>query len=72
MLVVMQYMDICNMLQEVEFLTETPDSLQWRWSSSGSYSSSLAYAAMFLGEISIQGTKELWKVKAANECKLFA
>jgi hypothetical protein len=57
--VIMQYLDIRNRLQEVEPLTKTPDSLQWHWCSFGSYSSSSAYASIFLGETSIMEMKEL-------------
>lgn len=47
------------------------DSLIWKWSSACQYSSSSSYKAMFLGQLALLGTKELWKVRASNEYKFF-
>jgi hypothetical protein len=47
------------------------DRLIWKWSASGQYSSSLAYATMFHGQSTLIGAKELWKVKASNEFIFF-
>jgi hypothetical protein len=38
---------------------------------SGLYSSSSAYLAMFVGQSSILGAKELWKTKAPGKCRFF-
>jgi hypothetical protein len=38
---------------------------------SGQYSSSSAYAAMFLGQSALHGAKELWKVRASNDADSF-
>jgi hypothetical protein len=47
------------------------DRLVWRWSSSGIYSSSLAYSPIFLGQSSILGAKQLWKTKTSGKCRFF-
>jgi hypothetical protein len=67
----MQYLDIRSRLQGVVLSSNTSDTLHWRWNASGLYSSNLAYSTLFLGSASISGARELWKVKAPNEFKLF-
>jgi hypothetical protein len=37
----------------------------------GQYSSSSTYAAVFLGQASIPGAKQLWKVRAPGKCHFF-
>jgi hypothetical protein len=49
----------------------TSDRMVWKWSPSGSYLVSSAYAAMFHGQTQLLGTKEVWKVKASAEVKFF-
>jgi hypothetical protein len=58
-------------LEGVVLLPNIQDMMQWHWSASRQYSSSSAYSALFLGSASILGARELWKVKALNEFKLF-
>jgi hypothetical protein len=67
----MQYLDIRSRLEGVVLSSNVTDTLHWRWCASGLYSSSSAYSALFLGSASISGARELWKVKAPNEFKLF-
>jgi hypothetical protein len=47
------------------------DKLTWTWSASGHFSMSSAYLAMFLGQSSVLGAKELWKIKAQGKCLFF-
>jgi hypothetical protein len=48
-----------------------PDRLVWQWTSSGAFLSSSTYYVLLLGQQSIEGTKELWKVRAPSNCKFF-
>jgi hypothetical protein len=43
----------------------------WRWTSSGLYSSSSAYAAFFHNQTVLAGAKEVWRIKAPHEHKFF-
>ena len=52
--------------------TEEPDSDTWRWTSSGSYSASSAYAMMFTGSIRSNVFPQVWKTKATPKCRLHA
>jgi hypothetical protein len=67
----MQYVQLRERLQSVIISQEMDDRFVWRWSSSGVYSASSAYAAMFTGQTQMLGAKELWKAKAPNKCRFF-
>jgi hypothetical protein len=47
------------------------DSTIWRWSVSGTYSASSAYAALLHGQTVLLREKEVWKVKGPREHKFF-
>jgi hypothetical protein len=69
--VLMQYLQLRQQLDTVSLTPEVEDWITWKWSSSGQYSSSSAYAAMFYEQSVLLGAKELWKVRAPNEYKFF-
>jgi hypothetical protein len=48
--VIMQFLELRQRLLDVKLNSDTEDRLVWRWTASGQYSSSSAYAAMFLGQ----------------------
>jgi hypothetical protein len=50
---------------------DMPDRLVWRWTASGQYSASYVYAAMFFGQASILGAKEVWKTRSPRKCVFF-
>jgi hypothetical protein len=52
-------------------VTGVTDRIIWKCTASSQYSSSSAYAAMFLGQSVLLGAKELWKVNAPNEFRFF-
>jgi hypothetical protein len=66
-----QYVRLRERLQSVVLDPYTSDHMVWKWSPSGSYSASSAYAAMFHGQTQLLGAKEIWKVKAPAEVKFF-
>jgi hypothetical protein len=48
-LVVVQYLHLWDTLRDY-YLSDQPDRFIWKWSSSGDFSSSSAYKALFVGE----------------------
>jgi hypothetical protein len=48
-----------------------PDRLIWHWSTSGQYSMSSAYNALFYGQSAVLGSKELWKMRVPRKCVFF-
>jgi hypothetical protein len=55
-LVLMQYVHVCELVDLVQ-LRDGDDTVAWHWSSSGKFSSSSAYVAMFLSQSAMQGAK---------------
>lgn len=56
---ILEYINLWMTLRSVQ-LSDEPDSLSWRWESSGEYSSHLAYQVMFLGRSRFV-YKPIWK-----------
>jgi hypothetical protein len=52
-------------------LNDDEDTVAWRWCGSGHFSCNSTNAAMFIGQTSMQGAKQLWKAKAPVEYKFF-
>jgi hypothetical protein len=69
--VLAQYVQVYQCLQAVQLTPAVEDTLHWRWSTDGVYSSRSAYAALLLGQSAVLGNKELWKTKAPNKCRFF-
>jgi hypothetical protein len=55
----------------VELTSGNSDKLLWHWEYLDLYSCSLAYAALFNGQIAIQGAPQLWKTQPPNKCHFF-
>ncbi|OEL32988.1 hypothetical protein BAE44_0005993, partial [Dichanthelium oligosanthes] len=69
--VLAQFLQLTQILQTVVLDPSRPDRVLWKWCPTGQYSCSLAYLAFFLGQTTLARAKELWKVKAPNEFRLF-
>lgn len=53
-------------------LSDTPDTISWRWTPSGSYSAASAYKAQFLGSFPPFIADKVWKAQAEPKIKFFA
>jgi hypothetical protein len=69
--VIILYLQVRMLVDEVVLDPATQDNFRWRWCSSGVYLAFLAYQATFQGQTALYGTKELWKVKDPNKCRMF-
>ena len=69
---IQQFVALWTRLQDVHLNEATPDTITWTMSSSGIYSASSAYHAQFLGSISTNMKRTVWKVWAPPKCKFFA
>jgi hypothetical protein len=70
-LVLVQFLQLHQRLEGVALQPGTPDKLLWKWTASGSYPTESAFKAMFIGQASIPGVRELWKSKAPGKCHFF-
>lgn len=55
----MQYLTLRQQLDDIGLSLGTMDRLVWKWTASSQYSSSSAYAAMFLGQSALLEAKKL-------------
>ena len=71
---VKEYLEVFNQVWSNDTtLTEgVDDTLTWRWTSNGEYSTRLAYITQFNGRISSVAAKLIWKQWAPSKCKHFA
>jgi hypothetical protein len=69
--VLSKYLHLCVEVNSITLGPTVPDSTVWRWDPSGKYSASSAYQTLFLGQHTLEGAKELWKVHAPGKCKMF-
>jgi hypothetical protein len=69
--VLMQFLDIHSRIQQVQLTLDLEDRFVWKWTSSGKYTSSSTYSALFLGQTAMAGAKQLWKSKAPNKVCFF-
>jgi hypothetical protein len=56
--VIIQYIQIRALVDTV-VLSDKEDSVAWRWSSTGDFTSKLAYSMMFMVETGLHGTQEV-------------
>jgi hypothetical protein len=67
---VRQFVALWHKINEIE-LSDQPDAINWRLTTSGNYSTSSTYAAQFLGACSDHNWGSVWAVKAEDKCKIF-
>jgi hypothetical protein len=58
----LQYLQIRAQVVNFMLNRDAQDQLIWRWSPDSRYSTKSVYNALFFGQASIQGTKEVWEV----------
>jgi hypothetical protein len=51
--------------------SQTADTITWRFTASGSYTSRSAYAIQFAGSFADYEWDKIWNAKVENKCKLF-
>ena len=67
---ILEYLSLWTSLQSLDALSEEPDSIIWRWESSGEYSARSAYQSMFVGRVQFQD-KPIWGSLAPPRCRYF-
>ncbi len=67
---ILEYLKLWSLVQMVDLDPTTPDSIIWKWESSGQYSSKSAYKALFSGRVTFLSTP-IWKSLAPPRCCFF-
>lgn len=67
---IIEYLQLWDCVQGFE-LSEQEDKHIWKLEAGGCYSSKSAYRAYFLGSVTFEPWRRLWKSWAPNKCKVF-
>jgi hypothetical protein len=67
---IQEFVRLWHLLALVQ-LSESADSIKWRFRAAGSYSSRSAYKAQFISAYTEQNWLRLWKAKVEPKCSLF-
>jgi hypothetical protein len=70
--VLAQFIKLHHQLSMVVLHDGVQDPISWCWCSCGSFSTALAYHALFIGQVVVLGAKELWRSQAPNKCHFWA
>jgi hypothetical protein len=69
--VMVEYLQLWDLLQEVVLQPEVEDTYFWRLSPTGQYSAKLAYEGLFLGATNFSPWDRIWKTWAPPKCRFF-
>lgn len=65
-----EYLELWDLISEVN-LTDTDDLHRWKPEASGVFSTKSAYRCYFVGSITFEPWKRIWKTWAPGKCKTF-
>jgi hypothetical protein len=66
-----QFVQLWSMTRQMQLSTQD-DSISWRFTSHGCYSTRSAYKMQFAGSVADFEWDDLWKSKVENKCKFFS
>jgi hypothetical protein len=69
--VLLEFLNLCDLIDEVPLQPGVEDTHIWRLSTSGKYSAKSAYNAFFQGSIPFNAWEHIWKSWAPNKCRFF-
>ena len=59
-------------IQDVHLQQGVQDTITWRWTGDGKYSTRSAYRIQFRGSLASFSTELIWNAHVENKCKIFA
>jgi hypothetical protein len=69
---ILQFLQLYARLNSVQLMHGVQDSISWRWTTNGTYSTSSAYEMHFEGSLRFSFVSSIWKSDAPLKCGLFA
>jgi hypothetical protein len=66
-----EYIQVWDLLLEVQLQPEVEDIHKWRLAASGQYSAKSNYESLFLGATSFEPCERIWKSWAPPKCRMF-
>ena len=67
-----EYVLLWNAVQQVQLDESREDSIVWRWTADGEYTTKSAYRIQFQGTFSKLKLTLVWRAKAESKCRFFA
>jgi len=67
-----EFVSLWIRIQDVHLQQGIQDTITWRWTNDGNYSTRSAYRIQFRGSLLHFGTDLIWKAHVENRCKIFA
>jgi hypothetical protein len=67
---IQEFVELWTRLSQVQ-LSQQPDTISWRFTTNGKYSAQSAYNVQFIGTITNERWKSIWKAKVQNKCRFF-
>jgi hypothetical protein len=71
MQVLLEFLNLCDLIDEVPLQSGVEDKHIWRLSTSGKYSAKSAYNALFQASIPFNAWERIWKSWAPNKYRFF-
>jgi hypothetical protein len=71
MQVLLEFLNLCDLIDEVPLQSGVEDKHIWCLSTSGKYSAKSAYNALFQGSTPFNAWERIWKSWAPNKCRFF-
>jgi hypothetical protein len=69
--IILEYIELWDLLEEIQLQQEVDDTYVWRLDASGQYSARSAYEYLFLGATMFKPFERIWKSWAPPKYKLF-
>jgi hypothetical protein len=67
-----EYVKLWELLRDVQLVENREDTIRWRWTANGEYTTKSAYRIQFEGCYSKLKLSPIWKARAEAKCRFFA
>lgn len=67
-----QFLQVCDILTDVQLLNGTDDTISWLWTTNGNYTASSAYEMQFEGSTRFSFRDTVWTSGVPLKCRIFS
>jgi hypothetical protein len=67
-----EYVSLWTIVKQIQLVDGMEDSIVWRWTANGEYTTKSAYSIQFEGSFSKLRIMPIWKANAEPKCRFFA
>jgi hypothetical protein len=69
---IQEYVTLWEQISDIQLSENSEDTIRWRWTNDGEYTTQSAYRFQFEGSYSKLRLAPIWKAKAEAKCRFFA